>query len=217
MPDVRAILRRAVARHRLALIVLALPGGGLAAQSASANASAGEYTRYELLAPGSGKFRILYEVWATTPGARYYFNPIRKGSVASDEAVYDRATGAPLRFEVVDGAAARATGFAQADTGGRYIRVELPRPVPRDAVSRILIDKTYFDPKSYYEEKGDVVFSRSLGIKRNSVVLPAGYELIGCNIPSQVLTEADGRTLISFINAGPDAASLVVRARKLSR
>jgi hypothetical protein len=149
MPDVRAILRRAVARHRLALIVLALPGGGLAAQNASANASAGEYTRYELLAPGSGKFRILYEVWATTPGARYYFNPIRKGSVASDEAVYDRATGAPLRFEVVDGAAAQATGFAQADTGGRYIRVELPRPVPKNGVSRMLIDKTYFDPKSY--------------------------------------------------------------------
>lgn len=36
------------------------------------------YTRYELLAPGSAKFRIIYEVTATTPGATYYFNPIRK-------------------------------------------------------------------------------------------------------------------------------------------
>jgi hypothetical protein len=53
----------------------------------------------------------------------------------------------------VDGATARASGMAQADTGTRYIRVELPRPVPKDGVSRILIDKTYFDPKSYYEEK----------------------------------------------------------------
>ena len=58
--------------------------------------SAGEYTRYELLAPGSGKFRILYEVWATTPRARYFFHPIRKGSIASNEAVYDRASGRPL-------------------------------------------------------------------------------------------------------------------------
>lgn len=210
MPAGTSFPRSAALRHRLILILAAYPLGGLAAQ----NTSAGEYTRYELLAPGSGKFRILYEVWATTPGARYYFNPIRKGSVASDEAVYDRATGATLRFEVVEGAAARASGFAQADTGGRYIRVELPRPVPKDGVSRILIDKTYFDPKSYYEDAGDIVFSRSLGIKRNSVVLPAGYELIGCNVPSQVLTEADGRTMISFINPGPDAASLVVRARK---
>jgi hypothetical protein len=83
-------------------------------------------------------------------------------------------------------------------------------------VSRILIDKTYYDPKSYYEENGTIVFNRSLGIKRNSVVLPAGYELIGCNVPSQVITEADGRTLISFINAGPDAASLLVRARRIA-
>jgi hypothetical protein len=203
MPARESFLRSAAAGHRLALMLAACPLGGLAAQ----NASAGEYTRYELLVPGSGKFRILYEVWATTPGARYYFNPIRTGSVASDEAVYDRATGAPLRFEVVDGSTARAAGLVQADTSSRYIRVELPRPVPKEGVSRMLIDKTYFDPKSYYEDGGDIVFSRSLGIKRNSVLLPAGYELIGCNVPSQVLTEADGRTLISFINAGPDAAS----------
>src|SRR6185436_13823190 len=60
-----------------------------------------DYTRYELLAPGSGKFRILYEVTATTPGATQFFNPIRKGSVASDERVVDAMTGAPLAFDVV--------------------------------------------------------------------------------------------------------------------
>jgi hypothetical protein len=188
-----------------------------AAHAQTRQTSAGEYTRYELLAPGSGKFRILYEVWATTPGARYFFNPIRKGSIASEEAVYDRASGRPLRFEVVNGATARATGLAGADTTGSYIRVELPHPVPSEGTGRILIDKVYEDPKSYYEEAGTLVFSRSLGIKRNAVVLPAGYELVGCNVPSQVLTEADGRTLISFINDGPDPASLVLRARRLPR
>ena len=60
-----------------------------------------------------------------------------------------------------------------------------------------------------------MVFKRSLGIKRNTVVLPAGYELVGCNVPSQVLTEPGGRISVSFVNAGPDAAPLVVRARKL--
>ena len=187
--------------------------GALNAQTRQA--SAGEYTRYELLAPGSGKFRILYEVWATTPGARYFFNPIRKGSIASNEAVYDRASGRPLQFEVVDGATARSTGLAGADTTGSYIRVELPHPVPSEGTVRILIDKVYQDPKSYYEAGGIIVFARSLGIKRNAVVLPAGYELIGCNVASQVLTEADGRTLISFINDGPDATSLVLKARRI--
>ena len=198
---------------RLTLVSLLILAGALNAQPRQT--SAGEYTRYELLSPESGKFRILYDVWATTPGARYFFNPIRKGSVASDESVIDRASGQPLRFEVVDGRTARATGLAGADTTGSYIRVELPRPVPDGGAVRILIDKTYQDAKSYYQEGATLVFTRSLGIRRNAVVLPAGYELIGCNVPSQVLTEADGRTLVSFINDGPDAASLVLRARRL--
>ncbi len=199
----------------VALLLAGAPFVALCAQTPPRRqTSAGEYTRYELLAPGSGKFRILYEVWATTPGARYFFNPIRKGSEASDESVTDLATGQPLRFEVVDGATARTSGLAGADTGTRYIRVELAKPVPATGTVRILIDKTYHDPKSYYEEDGELVFSRSLGIKRNAVVLPAGYELVNCNVPSQVLTEAGGRALISFINASPDAASLVVRARR---
>ena len=200
-------------RAALALWLVAAPLPGLAAQAPARQTSAGEYTRYELLGPSTGKFHILYEVWATTPGARYYFNPIRKGSVASGEAVFDRATGAPLKFSEVDGAAARASGLAQADTGTHYIRVELPRPVPAGGVSRILIEKTYYDPKSYYTSGDTLIFSRSLGIKRNAVVLPPGYELVSCNVPSQILSESDGRVLVSFINAGPDAAPLVVKAR----
>src|SRR5690349_5385214 len=88
------------------------------------------YTRYELLAPGSAKFRIIYEVTATTAGATYYFNPIRKGSVASDESVRDRATGKPLVFDVVGSAVARAGGVRNRDTSQTYIRVKLARPVP---------------------------------------------------------------------------------------
>ena len=77
-------------------------------------AQADEYTRYELLAPATASFRISYEVTATTPGARFYWNGIRKGSEATDERVTDPATGEPLRFREVDGAAARANGFGAA-------------------------------------------------------------------------------------------------------
>ena len=173
------------------------------------------YTRYELLAPGSAKFRIIYEVTATTPGARYYFNPIRKGSIATDERVLDRATGAPLRFDVVNGLVARAGGVRNADSTGEYIRVTLARPVASDGgEARVLIDKTYEDAKSYFLEGDDVVFNRPLGIKRNAVVLPNGYELVSCNYPSQVLQEADGRIKITFWNATPAEAPLVLRARR---
>jgi len=173
------------------------------------------YTRYELLSPGSAKFRIVYEVTATTPGARYYFNPIRKGSVASDERVTDRATGAPLAFDIVNGTVARAGGVRGADSTQEYIRVTLARPVPPDGgESRVLIDKTYEDAKSYHLEGDTLVFNRPLGIKRNAVVLPNGYELVACNYPSQVLQEPDGRIKVSFWNATPAEAPLVLRARK---
>ena len=178
---------------------------------------ADEYTRYELLAPDTFQFRIVYDVTATTPGALFYFNPIRKGSEASRESVADRATGEPLKFEVVSDEEARRTGLADADAGTRYIRIALARPVPPGGQARIRIDKTYRDPKSYFREGDIIVFDRSLGIRRNTVVLPAGFEVVGCNVPSQVLTEPDGRIAVSFVNSYPDPARLVLRARRLER
>jgi hypothetical protein len=176
---------------------------------------ADDYTRYELLAPGSAKFRILYDVTATTAGATRFFNAIRRGSVATDERVLDRATGMPLRFEVVNGAVARSHGVRGADSTGEYIMVHLARPVPDSGEARLLIDKTYEDARSYLAGGDSVVFTRPLGIKRNSVVLPAGYELVSVNYPSQIRTEADGRIAVSFINIGPAEVPYVVKGRQL--
>ncbi len=173
-----------------------------------------EYTRYELLAPETASFKIYYEVTATTSGAKVYFNPIRKGSAASDEAVYDAMTGEPLHFEVVSGAEARKDPLMpEADLSGSYIKVQLARPVPPEGQGRLLIVKTYKDVKSYYRDGDAIVFNRGLGIKRNSVVLPKGFELVGSNVPSQVLPEPDGRIAISFMNASAGEAPLLLRAK----
>ncbi len=176
---------------------------------------ADDYTRYELLAPGTAQFRIVYEVTATRPGARHYFNVIRKGSEASDEAVFDQATGTPLPFSVVSGAAARQAGHAAADPDAQYIQVTLPQPVPAGGETRLRIDKTYRDAASYFREGDLIVFSRELGIRRNAVVLPAGYEVVACNVPSQIAAEPDGRVRVSFMNAGGGPAPLVIKARPL--
>jgi hypothetical protein len=178
---------------------------------------ADDYTRYELLAPGSGKFRILYEVTATTAASTQFFNVIRKGSVASDERVIDVMTGKPLVFDVVSGSVAREGGVRNADSTTQYIRITLARPVARDGETRVLIDKTYYDTASYHMlgPRGDTLaFDRSLGIKRNSVVLPAGFELISVNFPSQILQEPDGRLKVSFLNNTPSEAPLQIRARR---
>ena len=194
------------------------PADGIYIPTAATQTEIDEYTRYELLAPNSGKFRITYEVTATTPGARTFYNPIRKGSAASDEAVLDAMTGKPLHFEVVTGANARKDPLMpDADVDTDYIKVTLARPVPANGQARLVILKTYEDSKSYYVDGKTIVFDRSLGIRRNKVVLPAGYEVVGLTVPSQILTEADGRIGISFVNGTEAEAPLVLRAAKGAR
>lgn len=206
------ILRASV----LAVVVSAAAAAPTPPPAPSPQTEADEYTRYELLAPRTGRFRILYEVTATTPGATRFFNPIRKGSLSADEAVRDRLTGRALPFTIVGGREAKNGGLADAEPEGRYIAVQLPRPVPADGGEvRLLIEKTYQDPKSYFVEADHVVFSRSLGIKRNAVVLPAGYELVACNVPAQVLTEPGGRVVVSFVNAMPGDAAVLIKGRRL--
>lgn len=185
----------------------------VAAQTPQRQTQEDDYTRYELLAPDTAQFRILYEVTATTPGAKFFFNAIRKGSIASDERVTDMMTGQPLKWEIVSGAQARTEGHPTADLETEWLKVHLARPVPKGGEGRVLIDKTYKDAKSYFRDGQTIVFDRSLGIRRNAVVLPAGYRLISCNVPSQVLTTGDGRVMITFLNTSAAAAPLVIRAR----
>lgn len=188
---------------------------GLYLPTAVTQTEADEYTRYELLAPETASFRITYEVTATTAGAKFFYNPIRKGSVASDESVYDAHLGTPLHFEVVGGAAARQDPLLpDADPTTDYIRITLAAPVPEHGQARLLILKTYKDPKSYYLDGKTLVFDRPLGVKRNKVVLPSGYEVTSLTVPAQIRTEADGRIAVSFLHAGAGEAPLKVRALK---
>ena len=70
-----------------AALTLTLLAGPAASQAPLRQTQSDDYTRYELLAPDTAQFRIVYEVTATTPAATVFYNVIRKGSEASDEAV----------------------------------------------------------------------------------------------------------------------------------
>ena len=198
---------------------------GLYFPAAIGQTEADEYTRYELLAPETAGFKIIYEVSATTPGARFFYNPIRETGQAclhepapradSNMPVYDAMLGTPLHFEVVSGAQARMDALMpDADLTTHYIKVTLARPVPEHGQGRVVIVKTYKDPKSYYLDGKTIVFNRPLGVKRNKVVLPPGYEVVGLTVPSQILTEKDGRVAISFLHAGTGESPLILRAAK---
>ena len=176
----------------------------LTAQQPPAQTLQDEYAVYELLAPETNAFRTDYEVALTTAGATMFYDRIGSGlqsvppAVGGPDRVIDLMTGDALQFE----------------QRGEYLQIRLARPVPPDGgQARLRVVKAYEDPKSYYREGDTIVFSRSIGLRRAAFVLPAGFQLIECNVPSQVLSEPDGRIRVSFMNQAPGAAALVIRAR----
>ena len=179
--------------------------------------SADTYTRYELLAPETHQFKIYYEVTEMRVGAQFHFNQIREGSEASDESVIDLATGKPLKIEVVSGAQAKTDSPSESfGPTAHYIKVFLAHPISPGGEYRLAIIKTYKDDKSYYTEGDQIVFKRPLGIPRDSVVLPAGYEIVSCSVATQVLQEADGRLKLAFVNPGSGGQlEVTIKARKL--
>ena len=180
-------------------------------------AASDEFTVYELLAPESHQFAITYDVTETREGAQFFFNPIRPGSTASKEQVIERSTGKPLQFEQVGGKEAKVSGLVrqEAKDDAQFIRVHLPAPVPKGGETRIRIFKTYTDAASYYLKDGQLVFERPLGIKRNVVVLPKGWELVGSASPAIVSTDAEGRIHLSFLNDRDDQLPVKIVARRL--
>lgn len=124
-------------------------------------------------------------------------------------------SGQPLTWTIVNGTEAKAAGHRNASPNVDYLKVKLARPVVAGSEYRITIDKTYKDAKSYFMVGDQIVFDRPLGIKRNAVVLPKGYELIRVNYPSQVMMETDGRIKVSFLNTGPTEVKLHIEGRRL--
>lgn len=176
--------------------------------------AADELTVYDLLAPETHKFAIIYDVSAAREGAPYYLNPIRRGSVAEKESVVDRATGKPLKFDIIDGKTAKRD-VPDAKDDDQFLRVHLLKPVPKGAETRIRIFKTYTDAASYSSKDGTLVWERPLGIKRNVVILPARYELTGSASPAIVSTDPDGRVRLSFLNDRDDQLPVKITARRL--
>jgi len=179
--------------------------------------AADEFTLYELLPPETHQFAITYDVTQAREGAEWFFNPIRAGSIATKERVIARASGKDLAFDVVSGKEAKGSGLVSPKTAddAQFIRVHLSAPVPKGGETRIRIIKTYTDAASYFVKDGQLVFTRPLGIKRNVVVLPKGWELIECVSPGIVSTDADGRVRVSFVNDRDDQLPVKIVARRL--
>lgn len=195
-------------KHLALLAILMAPFQARAAEA---------FSIYDLNPPSTHSFDIVYDVSSDREGAAFFFNPIRQGSISTNERVLDLFTGKPLEFTEVDAKAARESGLVRGKIADdqKYIRVKFAHPVPKNGEVRIRILKTYTDPPSYYEKGNTLVFDRPMGIKRNVVILPKGYELVASASPAIVTTDADGRVRVSFLNDRDDQLPVKIVGRKL--
>jgi hypothetical protein len=161
------------------------------------------YTEYAILAPGSEEFRIRFLPEETRVGATELVNATRGGSEGSDIEVYDPRTGRPLKFTYQDeGSETHA------------IHAQLPIAVPAGGVGRVLIYKTYKDPRTYMMHGDDIVWVRSLSGYRLGVLLPKGFAFLSSNVAAQLTTSADGRLKLAFANPSGQSNPVTIHARK---
>lgn len=161
------------------------------------------YTEYSILEPGSEAFRIKYIPEETRAGATELVNATRGGSEGSDIEVYDPRSGNPLPFT-----------YQQEDADTHAIHAKLPTPVPEGGIGRVLIYKTYKDPRTYMMHGDDIVWVRSLAGYRLGVLLPKGFAFISSNVAAQLTTTDDGRLKLAFANPSGQANPVTIHARR---
>ena len=163
------------------------------------------YTEYAILDPGSEQFRIRFLPEENRAGATELVNATRGGSEGSDLEVYDPRTGKPLKFTY------QQQGN---DPENHAIHAALPIPVPEGGVGRVLIYKTYKDPRTYMMHGDDIVWVRSLSGYRLGVILPKGFAFISSNVAAQLTTQADGRLKLAFAKPSGQSNPVTIHARK---
>ena len=161
------------------------------------------YTEYSILEPGSEAFRIKYLPEVARAGATELVNATRGGSEGSDIEVYDPRTGKPLKFTYAPD---------PNDPETHAIHAQLPAPVPEGGIGRVLIYKTYKDPRTYMMNGKDIVWVRSLAGYRLGVILPKGFAFTSSDVAAQLSTTADGRLKLAFANPSGQANLLTIHA-----
>jgi hypothetical protein len=162
------------------------------------------YTEYQLLEPGSASFRIKFLPEQTRAGATEIINATRGGSEGGDIEVYDPRTGKPSEFTYEKNAN---------NPDVHEIRAKLSRPVPAGGIGRVLIYKTYNDPRTYQMNGNDIVWVRSLSGYRLGVVLPKGFAFISANVAAQLMPTSDGRLKLAFANPSGQSNPVTIHAR----
>ena len=214
-------LRSAAALQMCAVFVSLLVGVATAQSQNQLNERAYQDREilYELQAPDTHAFRITHDYTVRKAGEKYYFNVVRAGSHVTNPESIDLDTGEKLKFETISGKQAKERKLPiteQITDESEIVVTYLARPLEAGATNRIRLMETYADPKSYFIDGEELVWDRTFGRLRNTVVLPAGWYLTGLASPATIETLRDGRVSVYVVNPRNDDVRVYLRARKRS-
>ena len=172
---------------------------------------------YELQSPVSHAFRITHDYTVRKVGEKYYFNVVRAGSHVTNPDSVDLDTGEKLKWEIISGKQATERKLSVGETikdDSEIVVTYLSRSLAPGTTNRIRLMETYADPKSYYLDGEELVWDRSFGRLRNTVVLPFGWYLTTLSSPATIQTLPDGRVSIYVVNPRNDDIRVYFRARR---
>ncbi len=157
-------------------------------------------TLYTLDAPETGKINV-----------EQTYSDTRKGATATINALDYMAL---TDLKVVDLDTAKALAPVKK---GRATTVALGAPITNDKQSAHLKVTGMINDGSYKLEKGDLVFDRVLHGLRNTVILPAGYEVSAVSQSATIgrTRETVPRVFVALVNLnGENNYRVTIRARK---
>ena len=171
---------------------------------------------YFLQEPSTNAFFLYHDYTESRPGVDKYINVVRTGSRSSNPSALILDTGEELKHETLKGAeiTAKQIPIGEAVTPDTEIVVIYFSPVKPGQSVRLRLSETYTAPQSYRLDGNDLVFERSLGRTRNSVVLPPGWYLTASSIPAVVSETPDKNIRLDFVNHRPDSLDVYIKGRK---
>jgi hypothetical protein len=200
----------------IVMALLALPAWSQGSDRLSERAHQDREIVYFLQPPETHSFYLYHDYTESRPGIDRYLNVVRPGSTASGPSARILDTGETLQVETRKGADLLKAGLEE----GEEVKPEDDvvvihfSAIQPGGSARLHIAETYTDAKSYRLEGDELVFDRTFGRPRNSVVLPAGWYLTTSSIPAMVSETADGHIRLDFLNPRNDDIAVLLKAKR---
>jgi len=170
---------------------------------------------YFLQPPETHSFRLYHDYTETRVGMDRYLNVVRAGSRASDPSAKILDTGETLKVETLKGEAISEQGIkiGQPVSPETEVVVIWFDPVKEGQSVRLRIEETYTDPSRYLLNGEELIWDRSFGRPRNTVILPAGWYVTESSIPSVLSETGDGNIRLYYVNDRQGNIDVFIRAR----